>query len=72
MYAIRSYYEIGKKALWHTASHVLAQAVKRLFPGAKLAIGPAIDTGYYYDFDVEKPFDADDLKNIEDEMARIA
>ncbi len=63
--------EAGKKALWHTASHVMAQAVKRLFPGAKLAIGPAIDTGFYYDFDVEKPFDADDLKNIEDEMARI-
>ena len=63
--------EAGKKALWHTASHVMAQAVKRLFPGVKLAIGPAIDTGYYYDFDVEKPFDADDLKNIEDEMARI-
>ena len=63
--------EAGKKALWHTASHVMAQAVKRLFPGVKLAIGPAIDTGYYYDFDVEKPFDADDLRNIEDEMARI-
>ena len=63
--------EAGKKALWHTASHVMAQAVKRLFPGAKLAIGPAIDTGYYYDFDVEKPFDSDDLKKIEDEMARI-
>ncbi len=63
--------EAGKKALWHTASHVMAQAVKRLFPGAKFAIGPAIDTGYYYDFDVEKPFDADDLKKIEDEMARI-
>lgn len=63
--------EAGKKALWHTASHVMAQAVKNLFPGAKLAIGPAIDTGFYYDFDVEKPFDADDLKKIEDEMARI-
>lgn len=63
--------EAGKKALWHTASHVMAQAVTRLFPGTKLAIGPAIDTGYYYDFDVEKPFDADDLKKIEDEMALI-
>ncbi len=63
--------DAGKKALWHTASHVMAQAVKNLFPGAKLAIGPAIDTGFYYDFDVEKPFDADDLKKIEDEMARI-
>lgn len=63
--------EAGKKALWHTASHVMAQAVLRLFPGAKIAIGPAIDTGFYYDFDVEKPFDADDLKRIEEEMARI-
>jgi threonyl-tRNA synthetase len=63
--------EGGKKALWHTASHIMAQAVKRLFPSAKLAIGPAIDTGYYYDFDVEKPFDADDLLRIEAEMRRI-
>ena len=46
----------GKKTFWHTASHILAQAVKRLYPEAKLAIGPAIDTGFYYDFDVEKPF----------------
>ncbi|MDD5017238.1 MAG: threonine--tRNA ligase [Eubacteriales bacterium] len=61
----------GKKALWHTASHVMAQAVLRLFPGAKLAIGPAIDTGYYYDFDVEKPFTAEDLEKIEKEMKRI-
>lgn len=43
----------GKKTFWHTASHVLAQAVKRLYPNAKLAIGPAIDSGFYYDFDVE-------------------
>ena len=63
--------EAGKKALWHTASHIMAQAVKRLFPSAKIAIGPAIDTGYYYDFDVEKPFDADDLERIEAEMRRI-
>lgn len=63
--------EAGKKALWHTASHIMAQAVKRLFPSAKLAIGPAIDTGYYYDFDVEKPFDASDLERIEAEMKRI-
>ena len=61
----------GKKALWHTASHVLAQAVLRLFPDAKLAIGPAIDTGFYYDFDVEKPFVAEDLVKIEKEMKRI-
>lgn len=43
----------GKKAFWHTTSHILAQAVKRLYPEAKFAIGPAIDTGFYYDFDVE-------------------
>ncbi|MGI5919351.1 MAG: threonine--tRNA ligase [Christensenellales bacterium] len=63
--------EDGKKALWHTASHIMAQAVKRLFPSAKLAIGPAIDTGFYYDFDVEESFDADDLGRIEEEMRRI-
>jgi len=63
--------EAGKKALWHTASHIMAQAVKRLFPTAKVAIGPAIDTGFYYDFDVEKPFDAEDLVRIEAEMQRI-
>ena len=63
--------EGGKKALWHTASHVMAQAVLRLFPDAKLAIGPAIDTGFYYDFDVQKPFDAADLEKIEKEMRRI-
>ncbi len=63
--------EAGKKALWHTASHVMAQAVKRLYPTAKLAIGPAIDTGFYYDFDLEKPFAAEDLEKIEAEMKRI-
>jgi len=61
----------GKKALWHTASHILAQAVKRLYPDAKLAIGPATDTGFYYDFDVENPFTPDDLKKIEKEMKKI-
>ncbi len=61
----------GKKALWHTASHVMAHAVKRLYPDTKLAIGPSIDTGFYYDFDVEKPFDAEDLEKIEKEMRRI-
>lgn len=63
--------EQGKKAFWHTASHVLAQAVKRLFPSAKFAIGPAIDSGFYYDFDVEKPFTAEDLLKIEAEMKKI-
>lgn len=61
----------GKKAFWHTASHVLAQAVKRLFPAAKLAIGPAIEGGFYYDFDVEKPFSPDDLVKVEAEMKKI-
>ena len=55
----------------HTASHILAQAVKRLFPEAKLAIGPAIDNGFYYDFDVEKPFSLEDLVKIEAEMKKI-
>ena len=61
----------GKKAYWHTTSHIMAQAVKRLFPNAKLAIGPAIDNGFYYDYDVEKPFSQEDLESIEKEMANI-
>ena len=61
----------GKKAFWHTSSHVLAQAVKRLFPNAKFAIGPAIDNGFYYDFDVEKPFSPEDLEKITAEMKKI-
>jgi threonyl-tRNA synthetase len=61
----------GKKTFWHTASHVLAQAVKRLYPDVKLAIGPAIDNGFYYDFDVEKPFSAEELTKIEAEMKKI-
>jgi threonyl-tRNA synthetase len=61
----------GKKAFWHTASHILAQAVKNLYPETKLAIGPAISSGFYYDFDPEKPFGNDDLIKIEDEMRRI-
>ena len=61
----------AKKVFWHTTSHVLAQAVKRLFPTAKLAIGPAIDTGFYYDFEVEKPFSAEDLQKIQAEMKKI-
>lgn len=63
--------EEGRRVLRHTASHVLAQAVKRLFPEAKLAIGPAIEDGFYYDFDVEKPFTPEDLAKIEKEMQRI-
>ena len=61
----------GKKAFWHSASHVLAQAVKRLYPEAKCAIGPAVDNGFYYDFDVEKPFSAEDLQKIKAEMKAI-
>ena len=61
----------GKKAYWHTTSHIMAQAVKRLFPKAKLAIGPAIDDGFYYDFDVEKPFTDEDKAKIEEEMKKI-
>lgn len=61
----------GRRAFWHTASHILAQAVKRLYPSAKLAIGPAIDNGFYYDFDVEKPFSREDLDALEAEMKKI-
>ena len=61
----------GKKAYWHTTSHIMAQAVKRLFPNAKLAIGPAIDNGFYYDFDVENPFTDEDKEKIEEEMKKI-
>ena len=61
----------GKKTFWHTASHLMAQAVKRLFPAVKCAIGPAIDTGFYYDFDTEKAFTTEDLAAIEAEMKKI-
>ena len=61
----------GKHAFWHTASHILAQAVKRLYPNAKCAIGPAIESGFYYDFDVEKPFSNEDLQKIKEEMKKI-
>ena len=63
--------EGGRWTLRHTASHVLAQAVKALYPDAKLAIGPAIDNGFYYDFDVEVPFTAADLLKIEKEMKKL-
>ena len=61
----------GKKAYWHTTSHIMAQAIKIIFPEVKLAIGPSIDNGFYYDFDVEKPFTEDDLAKIENEMKKI-
>jgi threonyl-tRNA synthetase len=63
--------ERARWALRHTAAHILAQAVKRLRPDAKLAIGPAIEDGFYYDFDVKTPFTPDDLEKIEAEMKKI-
>lgn len=63
--------EDGRWDLRHTASHILAQAVKKLYPNAKLAIGPAIDNGFYYDFDLETPFTPEDLEKIEKEMEKI-
>ena len=62
--------EAGKAAYRHTVSHVMAEAVKNLFPEAKLAIGPSIDEGFYYDFDRE-PFSREDLDKIEAEMNHI-
>lgn len=64
-------WEEGKKAYWHTTAHILAQAVKRLYPNTKLGIGPAIENGFYYDFKVEKPLTEDDLGKIEEEMKKI-
>ncbi|MBQ3409210.1 MAG: threonine--tRNA ligase [Clostridia bacterium] len=61
----------GKKAYWHTTSHIMAQAVKRLWPDTKLAIGPAIDEGFYYDFDVAESFNDADKEKIEAEMKKI-
>ena len=63
--------EEGKKAFRHTASHIMAQAVKRLYPDVKLAIGPAIDDGFYYDFDKAEAFSAEELADIEKEMKKI-
>ena len=61
----------GKKAYWHTTSHIMAQAVKRINPNIKLAIGPAIDEGFYYDFDIENHFSDEDKEKIELEMKKI-
>ena len=61
----------GKKAYWHTTSHIMAQAVKRLFPDTKFAIGPAIDEGFYYDFDTSESFNEEDREKIEVEMKKI-
>ena len=63
--------EVDEKTFWHTTSHVMAQAIKRLYKNVKLAIGPAVDNGFYYDIDSEKPFTTDDLVKIEEEMMKI-
>lgn len=63
--------EEGRGAFWHTSSHILAQAVKRLYPETQLAIGPSIDHGFYYDLDRETPFVPEDLEKIEAEMRKI-
>lgn len=63
--------EDGKRTFNHTASHIMAQAVKRLYPDVKLTIGPAIHDGFYYDFDTETPFSPEDLEKIEAEMKKI-
>ena len=64
--------EDGKKAFWHTAAHVMAQAIQHLFPGTKFAIGPAIDDGFYYDLDSDHVFSQEDFAAIEKEMAKIS
>ena len=61
----------GKKAYWHTTSHIMAQAIKRLYGDVKLTIGPAIENGFYYDFDTEKHFSEEDFEKIEEEMKKI-
>ncbi len=63
--------EDGRRAFNHTASHIMAQAVKRLYPDVKLTIGPSVDGGFYYDFDVDEPFTPEDLEKIEAEMKKI-
>lgn len=63
--------EVDEKTFWHTTSHVMVQAIKRLYKNVKLAIGPAIDNGFYYDIDSEKPFTTEDLEKIEEEMRKI-
>ncbi len=62
----------GSQAFWHTTAHILAQAVKRLYPDAKCAIGPAVEKGFYYDFEFSQPFTENDLPGVEAEMKKIA
>lgn len=61
----------GREVFWHSSAHIMAQAVQELFPGVKLAIGPPIDEGWYYDFDVESPFSPEDIEKIEKRMSQI-
>lgn len=63
--------EVQESMYWHTTAHILAQAVKRLYPNYKLTIGPAIENGFYYDFDVEKTFTEEDIAKLEEEMKKI-
>ena len=62
----------GKEAFWHTSAHVLAQAVKNLYPDTKCAIGPAIENGFYYDFEFSFPFSEEHLCKVEEEMKKEA
>ena len=61
----------GKEVFWHSSSHIMAQAVQELFPKVKLAIGPPIDNGWYYDFEIDRPFTPEDLERIENKMKEI-
>ncbi len=63
---------VGREVYWHSTSHLMAQAVKQLFPEAKLAIGPPIEDGFYYDFDIGRPFSPEDLERIEAQMRKLA
>lgn len=60
----------GKMVFWHTSTHIMAQAVKRLYPNAKLGTGPALDNGFYYDIDLDEKLTQDDLEKIESEMKK--
>jgi threonyl-tRNA synthetase len=64
--------ELGREIVRHSTAHIMAQAVLNLYPGARYAIGPPIEDGFYYDFDVDSPFTPDDVARIESEMQRIA
>ena len=63
--------EVEESMYWHTTAHILAQAVKRLYPSTKLTIGPAIEKGFFYDFDTENPFTEEDIEALEAEMKKI-